>query len=164
MPVSGAGKAVLRVLSEASVGGECRLPIPELAKRAGVSKRTMLRVLPWLEDLDLIEREGGERRVNTIRLKIGDNNATAQIARCHQIIDDEDDLYEEDEDGTRHKRGDEYIPVSDPQRAWRDRMEWCFRANSGLPCWREAGRFFVEGGDRSALSPKALAAVVQGGG
>ena len=169
VPVSEAGRSVLRELALASGDArECRLPIPELAKRAGVSKRTVLRVLPQLEALALIEREGGQRRVNTVRLEIGDTNAAAEIERCHQMVagdELDDDLdFDEEDDGTRTKRGDESLPLTDPQRAWRDRMEWCFRTGSGLPYWREAGRFFVEGGERSGLSPKALAAVVQGGG
>ncbi len=163
VPASDAARRVLQELvTAAGAEKECKISVSVLARRVGVSKRTVLRVLPRLEELGLIERDGGERKVRAVRLKTGDNDSDT-LNRCHQIVDLEEEEEEAlTEEEPEEQDGDEYMALADPRGAWRDRMIYVYRTGKGLPHWREAGEFLVAGGDRAVWSPRALAAVERG--
>lgn len=112
-----AAARILRAIREACADGPRALPTPEIAKAAGVDKRTVLRLLPHLEEEGFFTRTGAERSVATFQLV---TNAVPERglspAEKHAIGRDDED-----------PPGTEYTPIVDPAAARADRVR-AFRA------------------------------------
>ena len=112
---------IMQALREMATGGQVLATLQAIADRAGVSKRTVIRVLRVIERRGEIQRTGREREVGWIRLVTPD----AKTASCHHRIttDDPADL----------TPGAEYTPINDVAAVAADRVRYYRATGRAVP-------------------------------